>query len=634
MVLIALLIAIVAAILFNTSFSLPRLLENVIAIPILVMAQIVLLSQILSILHLLTTSGYWVGQVICLMISVVIWWLREKPSVSQHWIELWQPLKTGRWRSPYLMILAVFILAFIGYRAWYGAIYETYFFDAWVYHIPRALFWLQNGTAEHFFTENFRLTEFPPNASFVYTWMVAISGHTLGLNLPQAIATLVVMMCTTALARQAAFDWKAAIFAGLLSPFPFELAYQIGEAQIDIITSALTATMILFVVLVMKHYKEDDRLWANNALIYLAIAFGLAVGTKFTAVLFLPGVAFAFLAIALGWFKQRAIQVLSACAIASVIGFVILGAYNYGLNLQSFGDPFSSLGVKHSSDLINRQEVPLSTLETLTDPAANLVRYLFQIVTIEIVPIGGLIDLKISIYDFVFTQLLGIDYTVDGTPITEFDGLRIYFVYFAIIVFTSIGWLCWDLNRSRHSEEHALRAAYIFCAWAWIVALSIVTVWSPWKMRLFIVIIPFLMAAVLPRYYPTRLLSWRWLITGPILFFVGLNVLLMLVFQEEPPTQLDTYLAVELAPRIADAETIGFIGSQVPVYHIMSRFPDKTYQFVLANELEQMLQSGTLDRVLADEQTCNQYSNVWLIALEQAPLLFPYCIISREALGT
>lgn len=140
---ITLMMLLVAAVLFVASFPLDSLSENAIALPILLMAQIVLGTQVLSLTHHLGITGYWVMHILMLSTSIALWIWRGRPAVVAPWRSL--PHAT-RWffeTHNRLFMLTCLMLLFVAYRALDGALRESYFLDAFVYHIPRALFWLQ-----------------------------------------------------------------------------------------------------------------------------------------------------------------------------------------------------------------------------------------------------------------------------------------------------------------------------------------------------------------------------------------------------------------------------------------------------------------------------------------------------------
>lgn len=434
--------------------------------------------------------------------------------------------------------------------------------------------------------------------------MLALSGNTFGLNFPQALASVLLALTTTALARRAGYRWDASMFAGLMVPFTHEIGRQTAEAQIDILTAALSASAMLYVVAGIQHYRQQ-KFENNHALIYLAIAFGLATGTKFTAIFLLPGAAIAFALYALRQLRGGAISALAACFCASVCGFILFGSYNYLLNVASFGNPISSQDVTRSSDLINLGILDETYLETMRDPAANAVRYTYQVVGLEYFAADVAEAFKTSLFRKTFTDWLGIDYTLNGVSITEHTNLRTFILVFPMPLLLSLVIMPILLWQSRGSEDASLRAVYIFIAWGWIATISILATWSGVRIRLFIVIVPFILAAVVPWLYTQRYLRFVW--CGVLLFGAVFNVVQQIAVPNPDRALFKTHTEEILMPLVVDAETIGLMGDLVAIYHMMTGLPDDlTYQFVPVDEAENILRRGDPDLIFAEPKYCDE----------------------------
>ncbi len=612
MLLIAgILIALLAALLCNASFSMQHTHENALSVPLLMMAQLVLISQVLSILEHLNSSGYLIGQLIMLVLSLALWWWRGQPPLLSglrfNPPDIRRTLKT----HPVLVVMGLLLGVMIAYYAISGAIARNYFLDAERYHIPRAFLWLQYESANHFFTQNFRMTDFPPNASFIYAWMMALSGHTAGLNIPQAVAALSGALATFGLARAAGFRRSQSVFTALLLLFNLELLNQVQEAQIDLIVMALTGAFMLFVVRVMQVQTRKDAHAQKIYLLYLAIGFGLALGTKYTVLFILPGAAFGFLVYALYHFRREALSVLAACTIASVSGFMVFGSYNYILNMTEYGSPFGSRGQDSSSDIINRNSV--DDIDTLFDPAANLVRYGYQFIGLEayhvILPVrqSDIIQAK----NILFEQLFGdsglqIDYHINETALAVYHVPSTHLLIFSVAILLSPLILLYSLFRSRDTDRYRLMTLYLMSAVSWVLLLALITAWSPWKMRLVLIILPLIAASLFPWLYTSQRRGLLWLI--PLLLIASANFGVMqdspLRGQRAVTTPAGEQYIEVLRPLIPAEGRVGLVGESLAPFLAMRAFPAATYTYIPADDIARQLDENQVDVVLTTSQHC------------------------------
>jgi hypothetical protein len=121
-----------------------------------------------------------------------------------------------------------------------------------------------------------------------------------------------------------------------------------------IIESASTQTnlivgFLLFSSLYLFIYgvREQDK----KSLIFSAIAFSIALGTKSTAVLFIPVLGIAYSLIAIKERKKHFYKPVITFILASIPAFLLLSSYNYILNYIDFGSAFGSpyFVYKHTS---------------------------------------------------------------------------------------------------------------------------------------------------------------------------------------------------------------------------------------------------------------------------------------------
>lgn len=418
---LAFLLVLVTAVCIILLLPLKGLLDTLIAVPILMMAQIVLLTQILSELHLIGELGYAIGHLLILIVASGVLYTRRKrlivnrPSQIALRRKLRQAVDAMRehwWVTVFTAIVLLYITSLVMTHLPQTAAD----WDALVYHFPRAYFWLESGTAQHFPTDNFRMTEFPPNASFIYAWILAFDGlQTIWLAVPQLVGAALTVFAMVGLARAVNAPVAGAVIAGglfLLLPNAIEKQYFTG--YIDLIVSGLVTSGVYFAVASLNH-TENNREHMSR-LCYTGICVGLAIGTKLTAlvVLFVAGSLLSLYA--LQTYRLRGITILRQLTVASLIGFLVLGSYNYVLNFINYGNPISSQPRVESSDFLSSKINILLEEEIATyfDPIANFWRYVHQMADW---------NLNLSFYEEGHTNSVAgaDDATLPDTPLSEND---------------------------------------------------------------------------------------------------------------------------------------------------------------------------------------------------------------------
>ena len=203
--------------------------------------------------------------------------------------------------------------------------------DSMTYHMTRVAVYLQQGSLDAFDTPDLRQTILPPNAELLILWQVVLLRHDHTAGLVQWLAWAGGIVAVLGLARQLGFSRRQSVFAGLAFACLPGIVLQSSSTQNDL-TQA-------FFVLCAFYFAGDgacrDR---RSSFGFAGIAWGLAVGTKSLAVLFLPGiVAYAG---ALWWARGKVRwRDAAALALALFLGVVSFGSYTYVQNVRRFGAP-------------------------------------------------------------------------------------------------------------------------------------------------------------------------------------------------------------------------------------------------------------------------------------------------------
>lgn len=221
--------------------------------------------------------------------------------------------------------------------------------DELMYHLPQARFWAENGRLA--INPWLRFPLFPMNFELLYS-MALVFGNDI---LPHLIHSLAGWLVAVGIYLGAVrfFDRRVGILAAVI--FLISVHQQFRNANIDLGLALFVFTSFLCLALWWDS--------SNELFLYLSIFFiGLAVGTKYQGLLYLPIIGLFIL------LKERRVAVLAKLLLL----FLICGGYWYLRSYIVSGDPIHPLGGEYFGywlwdkydldamygDLLRRNELP------------------------------------------------------------------------------------------------------------------------------------------------------------------------------------------------------------------------------------------------------------------------------------
>jgi hypothetical protein len=191
--------------------------------------------------------------------------------------------------------------------------------DALAYHLARAAFWRQeHGLGYTAGVPDLRVNVDPPNGEIGQLSTMLLSGSDRYVALPQLAAYAALVLCVARLGRHVGLGAPEAIFGALAFATLPVVVLQSSAPLNDLVVASFLLIAAVFAL-------RAGRV----SLVLFALALGLALGTKFTAVLALPTLAFV---IAVGQPLRRWL----ALALAG-LGGLALGSVWYAFNLVETG---------------------------------------------------------------------------------------------------------------------------------------------------------------------------------------------------------------------------------------------------------------------------------------------------------
>ena len=279
-------------------------------------SEVVLLPEALSPFGAIGSTGYALGEVALFTATLAAWRWRGAPRPRLPSFRL------SSFRGHALLaVLGAFVLTALAYEAFIVLSTPPDNVDALTYHLPRAVEWLNRGRLDYFPANTARENAYPFNAELGVLYTFVFTHRDTFAALPQFIAELAILITVYGGSRRLGFRRSSAVFAAFLTATLSEISLQAVTAQNDLVVASFVLAAAFF--LLGKERRE---------LPLAALALGLAVGTKLTALFALPTLAI----LALVVLSRRRVLEFAIC---TVLAFSVVGAWAYADNLIQTGRP-------------------------------------------------------------------------------------------------------------------------------------------------------------------------------------------------------------------------------------------------------------------------------------------------------
>jgi len=322
--------------------------ELVLAVLVLAAGTAIGIVEALSPVHGVTRPGLLGGAAVAAGPACAAWWRAGRPRPRAA-------LRSSARASPViaLVVLAAALAALA--QLVLALLVVPNEVDGLLYHLLRAAMVVQDHTAVPFrpALAGDPATMDPANGELLVAWTMALSNG-------DRIAALVQWACLPALGllvyaggRALGFAASAAAFAGAIAVLAPEPLLQATTVQTDLLLSVLVGCAALFAVRGVRARSAGD-------LVVAAVAAGLALGTKSSAMIAAPFVA--MLVLAAAWAARTPRRVLLGALALFGTGALALGSFAYAEDVARTGDPLGGMTVTTERDF------------TRASPALNVAR--------------------------------------------------------------------------------------------------------------------------------------------------------------------------------------------------------------------------------------------------------------------
>jgi hypothetical protein len=209
--------------------------------------------------------------------------------------------------------------------------------DSMAYHLTRVAFWIQHHSLAPWPTPYLTQSAFPLNAEIGSLWSMLYLHRDALAGFTQWFASLAAAVSIFGMARGFGSSRRQAAFAAFLFLTLPMIVLQSTTTQNDLTAAALVAAMVFLLLLGLRTRHSGTLILSGSAM-------GLALGTKLTVVMALPGIilGLAFLVLTR---RPRPVRMLVTWAGACLAGFVLLGAFNFVQNWGYYKAPVGSRGL-------------------------------------------------------------------------------------------------------------------------------------------------------------------------------------------------------------------------------------------------------------------------------------------------
>lgn len=355
--------------------------------------------------------------------------------------------------------------------------------DSMVYHLPRVMFWAQNGSLAYYPTPILRQLNYPPGAEMLLLHLYLLAGDDRWFNFLQWFAMVGSVAGVSLLAKYLGAGTRGQLFAALAAVTVPMGVLQSNSTQTDYV---LTLWVICTAVFVWRAVFTEDKI----SIWWVGLSFALAVLTKGTAFIALPFLFFLF------WRGRKKGFAHTAKMVGILI--VLLGLLNAGYWTRNMLEqPGHGIFPENETSLVVEHFWPQGM-------AANMAR---QCALHFMLPFDASVK---TLHDliFAFEDKLGVAH--DDSRIFSFDpdhafsghyvfnedvaANSLHFLLGAAMIFMAL--FFWS------SQERA----YAVCVLAACVLLTCIIKWQPWASRFHLPL--FLLAAPLIGIGTSRMRVW------------------------------------------------------------------------------------------------------------------------------
>ena len=301
---------------------------GVIYLLLIIFSQIVLTFEILSLFTLIKIPFVLGVNVLFLIIGAFLWFKQGKLLWSLDYKNFHRKILNALKLDKSLMVLYIGFCVLIFSAIFLAVTMPLTNADAECYHVARSVFWVLQGSLNHFDIADVRNLCLPINSEIIYAWILLFTKKAAFFGCFSFAGYLLAITSIYNILGYLGYSARKKLWViFILSSFS-SVIVQMSGTETDIIIAGLVLSSIF---LFWNALKSDKKL----PLFMSSLAYALAVGTKSTALIMIPGTAFLMLALCSDFKKYKPCLYFLGFGF---INFLIFSSYNYILNFIHFSN--------------------------------------------------------------------------------------------------------------------------------------------------------------------------------------------------------------------------------------------------------------------------------------------------------
>lgn len=314
---------------FITSIIAPRKsLIGVIYLLIAVFSQIVLTFEILSLFNSINIKCILILNTIFLFLGILIWFIKSRTFWYINTYDFRKKFINSLKLDKTLIFLTIGLIILFTSSFIMCCILPISNSDALGYHVARSLFWSLQGNLNYFTTADIRNLCSPINTEILYTWILVFIKKDLFLGIFSFIGYLLSIISICGMLSYIGYTFRKRFWTvAILSSFA-SVMIEISSTETDIIIAGLICASIYLFWTALRTGKKIPIFMSS-------LAYALAIGTKTTAFIILPGFCIMVIYLCLYFKKYKPVLYL---ILFGIINFLLFASYNYIQNYLNFNN--------------------------------------------------------------------------------------------------------------------------------------------------------------------------------------------------------------------------------------------------------------------------------------------------------
>lgn len=344
---------------FITSIIAPKKsILGLIYLFLIAFAQIVLTFEVLSLFSAI--KPYWVLGLNTFFLAICgyLWATKSKPLWTLDCKDFKNRVNNALKLDKSLVWLYVGFCTFIITSLILCSIMPITNADAQAYHVARSLFWVLQGSLNHFDVADVRNLCLPINSEILYSWVLLFVKKDVFFGFFSFVGYLLSIISAYNILGYLGYCVRKRLWViFILSSFS-SLIVQVSGTETDIIIAGFVLSSIFLFWNSLKTNKIIPVFMA-------ALAYALAIGTKTPSIMMIPGVGLFMLFLCAHYKKYKPLAWFLSFGL---INFVIFSSYNYILNFIQFSNIMGS----ENFIVVSKNYYGLKGL------LANFIKYIFM----------------------------------------------------------------------------------------------------------------------------------------------------------------------------------------------------------------------------------------------------------------